>query len=428
MVKSMNFDIKKIGIILLVFIYLYVPPFFAISMGILGSLFFILYILLNLKYIEENLSIKSILMATFGIISLLLYAVSAYLREYQSFENVISAYAGNIYLITYTLCGAVVVCDIFAKNDYSVKEIWATIIYVGVIQGILGLAAYLFDPIQSILCEFLKNVMDADAIAWWRDYRLYGLSCSMTFSMPIMQSIIGGMALIYAKQYNKKYLFCVPILWGSALINARITLVIVFIELCVIFVYCLRYRYGLKIKRNVLLLITIGVIAVVLGGCFIISNREYFSRITDPIVEVLGLLGGEVIFKTNGYLAYFFVNENAFVIPQNENILWGGGIWNNVSDIGYLYDLWIGGIVYSCMIYMFYLLLFMRWYKKLNKHSTLESLITIMSGIVLFVVNVKGHIFSGMSEFINLCYLLIGVSIFIKESDNRRIRMVNRSE
>ena len=424
----MNLNIKKMGIVLLLFIYLFVPPFLPIGTGILCSLFFVLYILANLKSIENHLFLKPILGIAFGITTLLLYAVFVYVRVYNSFENIVPAYMGYVYMISFTLCGTMVICDICAKNGYSAKEIWELIIYAGAVQGILGFGAYLIDPIQTVLCKFLENIMAADEIAWWRNFRLYGLASSLNFSMPVLQSIIGAMALIYAKQYNKKYLIFVPILWGSALINARITLVVVLIVLFVMVMHYLGFQHNLKIKNTVLFFITMGVAGAVFAVCWLVINKVNLSRITDPIVEVLALLRGETVFKTNGYLAYFLADSVAFVMPENESLIWGGGIWNQVSDIGYIYDLWVGGIVYSLMMYLFYLVLFKKWYNGLKNQSAFERTLPIICCITLFVVNVKGNIFGGMSEFINLCYLLIGVSLFIKKNKNKSMRKVNPSE
>ena len=288
-------------------------------------------------------------------------------------------------------------------------------------QGILSFVAFVFNPVQLFLCELLKNIMAADAVEYWKNYRLYGLSCSLSYGMPIAQSLIGGMALIYAKKYNNKYFFFVPILWGSAIINARVTMVVVIIELFLIFFAHLRYKPSFKIKREsiFIFLFLLFIILIVLSD--IVRKGVNLSRITDPIIEFLALLQGKRVFKTEGYFAYLFFDPKAFAFPAKEKMLLGGGIWNSVSDIGYIHNLWVGGIVYSLLLYLFYFGLLKRWYRELKNSGEINRIIPIMFGVVLFIVNIKGDAFGSISEFINLFYLMLGISLFIRKKENQNM-------
>lgn len=419
----MNINIDKVGLVFLLFIYIYIPPFLRVGTSIIGALFFGLYILKNWKRIARNLLVNRIFLIGGGVGLLLLYAIMAYLRVYGSFEKVISAYASSFYIIIYSLMGTVAICDICSKNDYSNKEVWECVILAGTLQSVLSFAAYFCKPIQTILCELLKNIMTADTINYWRDYRLYGLACGLTFGMPIAQSLIGGMALIYAKRYNTKYYFLVPLLWGSALINGRVTMVIVAEELLLIFFASLKYRPNFKVKRETLLIFTLFAIFLILGILAIAVGGVNMGRIVDPIKELWALLHGERLHTTNGYFVYFFADSKAFVLPSKVNLLFGGGIWNNVSDIGYIYDLWVGGVIYSVMQYIFYFGITKKWYNACGK-----TIIPVFFGITLFVVNIKGNVFGGMNEFLNLFYLMLGVELFIKKRESEVKRTVYLNE
>lgn len=410
----MSINIDKAGLVFLLFIYIYIPPFLRVGTSITGALFFGLYVLKNWKRIVKNLSVNRIFIVGCGIGVLLFYAVLAYLRVYGSFEKIISAYASSFYIIIFSLMGTVVICDICSENDYSDKEVWECVIFAGTLQSVLSFAAFFCTPIQTLLCELLKNIMAADTINYWKDYRLYGLACGLTFGMPIAQSLIGGMALIYAKRYNTKYYILVLLLWGSALINGRVTMVVVAEELLLLCFASLKYKPRFKVKRQTLLIFMIFAIISTLGILVVVVRGVNLGRIVDPIKELWALLHGERLHTRNGYFVYFFADSKAFVLPSKENLLLGGGIWNNVSDIGYIYDLWVGGVIYSVMQYIFYFGITKKWYNACGK-----TIIPVFFGITLFVVNIKGNVFGGMNETLNLFYLMLGTSLFMKKHEYR---------
>lgn len=416
----MTIDIKKMGLVFLVFIYIFVPPFLHVSTCILGCIFFHFYILINHKRIACNLNVKNVLVVTVGIMVLLLYVIVSYVIVYGSFENIVSAYVSYIYILLFSLSGAITICDICVKYAYTDKEIGDCIIYAGVVQGTLSFVAYIYDPIQTLLCELLKNIMAPDVIDWWRNYRLYGLSCSLTYGMPIAQSVIGGMALIFAHKYSRKYYILVPILWGSAIINARITMVVVMLELLLMCLVSVRRKPTFKVRQWSLLIFAFLVSVILTVVVYIITHSIDLSRIIDPILEIWGLLQGQYIHTSEGYFSYFFVDPKALFIPKNRNLLFGGGIWNNVSDVGYIYDLWSGGIIYSLLQYIFYLCLLSKWYKESKKRETKSCLFSVICGVTLFVANIKGHVFGNINEFINVFYLVLGVYVFIKKSEKER--------
>lgn len=409
----MKISVKYFICILVLFIYMYIPPLFPKGTIIIFSFIFLIMWMCSGEIIKkrEFHLILSVL--------ILLNAWSAfnYFFAYETISGMISYLSSEIYILTFTIGGMLAIVFLINKYKLSRQETWKLIICSGMVQTILSLVARIYNPFQTLMCHFLVNIMSAEDIAWWRNWRLYGLSASLTYGMPITQALVGGLCFLYAEKYDAKYFIWVPFIWLSGIINARVALVVIAVEMLVWFVFKVINFQG-KMKRSIC--IFSGVIFLVLGVviAFALNGIINLSRITDPIEEILSLLGGHATFKTQGYLAYLFADKKAFDIPRGIQLILGGGIKNNTSDIGYVRNLWSGGIIYSAFIYIFYLKLVQKWESLYNRQQLIERMIPKIFGLTLFIVNIKGDAFCGISEFLNLFYLGIGISIWSIQEKN----------
>lgn len=410
----MKISLKEIGFVLIVSIYIFVPPLFPFGMSIVMGMGFIMYCICNYHRIRNTLLSKPILITYFIFLVSIIWVTLSYIYVYGSITNLLPILVNYIYLLIYSITGAIVICDLLIKYKFKQNKIWKYIIYAGAVQGVLAILAFMNVHIQNLCCIFLENIMSKDIIDYWRNYRLYGLACSLTYSMPIVQSLLGGLAILYARKYNEKFYFLVPILWGSAIINARVSLIVIIIEMLTLVLIGTRksneYKLIKKSSFCIILLLFICILVTILTAA---RHGISFERITDPILEIVSLFKGDIVFKSEGYLAYFFVDPKALVMPVGKELLFGGGIWNNTSDIGYIRNLWVGGIFYCIFIYVTYLIYLRKMYKKLKRTTYDFCPMVIIIGITLFVVNIKGDIFGGMNEVQNLFFLLVGISLFI---------------
>lgn len=71
-------------------------------------------------------------------------------------------------------------------------------------------------------------------------------------------------------------------------------------------------------------------------------------------------------------------------------------IWFGMFDIGFINDLFMGGIIYMVLLYGMIIVLLMVCYKKFGK-VVCDSKIFLVFGVVLLIVNYKGEVVcSGM--------------------------------
>lgn len=408
----MKIDIRKIAIIIIGFLYIYVPPLFPISTTVVLSVLFILYCFVNIGYMQSHINMKALLCTVWCYILMLGYLICVSIMSGRSILEAIMTQRTKIYILTYTISGMLCMLCMIKKGEYTKKQIWQIVITIGMAQAILAGIAYAFDPFQTVLCNMIKNIMPAEDVDYWRNWRLYGLSCSLTYGMPIVQAIIGGLACIYAKSYNAKYYLYALIIWATGIMNARVAIVVIAIEILAYLVSRLKYLPKGTVKKSTLAIFAGMFLGCIIGICAIFQKSVDISRITDPFLEIFTLLKGNVEFKTNGYLAYLYLDPKALALPVENKLIFGAGITNDISDIGYIINLWAGGIIYSIVLYLFYLLLLVNWRRTLRHASYVNKYVPVIYGIVLFVVNIKGDAFGGISEFINLLYLLMGLSAY----------------
>ena len=96
-----------------------------------------------------------------------------------------------------------------------------------------------------------------------------------------------------------------------------------------------------------------------------------------------------------------------FLFGTGQNIF---GREGDSSDIGYVINLYYGGLIFSLLLYLAYFILIMAFYKG---GSVVEKNISICLLVYLAIANVKGNVFIP-SELINGIVLLIVFSIISK--------------
>ena len=81
------------------------------------------------------------------------------------------------------------------------------------------------------------------------------------------------------------------------------------------------------------------------------------------------------------------------------------------SDIGYINDMWLGGLIFMSITYGAFLLYYIEAYKKSDKLITFICLLFL---VTFFILNIKGILVSN-NEFFNISILLSAVFILNKE-------------
>jgi hypothetical protein len=238
-------------------------------------------------------------------------------------------------------------------------------------------------------------------------YRNYGISENLSFTYSFVMGFFGAYTLTII---NKNWFLIIPFLFFVIAVsfNARIGYVPI---LCII-IY-----YTLSIKKSKNIFLTFFLFLII----FLISTH-YNSDLVEKILSFhewkLGLFYeiSDLFFKTN-----FLNSESNLDIYFNQFIIFPGnalewifgtgkslfGGYEQSSDIGYILQLYYGGIIFFILIVILMLYMSFRLYKNFG----IQNWFFILFVISIFVLNFKGFVFAatpgGRLLFLMYYYFII---------------------
>jgi hypothetical protein len=298
------------------------------------------------------------------------------------------------------------------------------IIVIGTVQSVISTAGV----INPQFNRFINNelLFYEKSYNFGIQYRGFGMSDDYFFTMPIVQGFAMVFCLFYVFKEKYIYLIPVPFLLLSISFNARIgfTPVVVFTLLSIVF---LVKRSEFKLRA---VLLFIG--AVILFTLYFDPNLFWKSKFDQ------GVSFGYSFFDVT--LKYFFSNqmdetdnyavlkEMAF-LPDRNDIFFGTGeniFYSNHknSDIGYVNQLFYGGIIYLLFQFSLIFVAFYQSYKVSGRlrEKTQTRFVLIVALITFMLSNVKGYFFlvkPGLRLVFLMFFLFYFISVFKKQTDVR---------
>lgn len=289
--------------------------------------------------------------------------------------------------------------------------------------------------IQAFICIIMLIVPYAKEIANWlyisnfpnyylssvvgiTSYRIYGITSDYTFSLSIFMSMIAALSFFMFIDTKKgKYLLSSVVCLISSILNGR-TGTVIFI-IVIILLLIINWKKSWINKKNILIAGVFVFLVIVL----LISMKEvYFVNwILTGFREIISLINGSATGTFNVLLNnYLFIPDTIINFIFGE----GGRVYGEIgqiiagrsSDIGYVNDLFRGGIVYCIIYYSSILWLLNKLYMKaklLYEKKYAFSLVTIIF-IYFAISNFKGEALGGSSIlFLGLyvIYVYKGVGI-----------------
>ncbi|MGL5903665.1 MAG: hypothetical protein ACRCZO_13365 [Cetobacterium sp.] len=391
-------------ILVIIFLYIFLPPlkiplYHLLSIGSLVFLFF------NIK--KNNFLKKKIIINGLIVVTILIYntiIIMGSLKKISNLNTVIVSFV-EIPII------ALALISYFKNLNQKIDNVLELCIKASFCQSILSILAFIFPSIQNYFVEkFIFRNLEEEAKAalnWLKSRRLYGLSNGLTYSTPIYQAVIASIILDVRKKKYQNFLFFITIIFSS-IVNARIGGVVFILSYFILLISELKNK---KIKKIILLFIC-SFISIFLLVKF--KNNQTVIWIEESIVEISRLLEGERTGTFKTLLSETFLNK-----PKGIDLILGTGeiIFgkNNGSDIGYINDLWFGGIIYSLILWLFISIniIWLYFSKIKSKYVNLKAL-SIIFLIVCIISHIKGT-FYGPSSYWNFLILIFMYNIIGEE-------------
>lgn len=394
--------IKYIFFFLCLYIYIYNPILQILGFGSIKILLFIslFYFFVHKETISFLQNYKKEMFYTFLLIIYLIPIVflgdgTATMIPYTHLIWFLECFIIPLFLLFYF------------KNIFQKYQIESLLVIIGTIASLITFFLINNPEINTwIRQSVIVDTLDKTSSNW--DFRGFTFAESSSYAYGVVQGIMLALCLI---SIRKSYLYAIPIIpiFISILFNARIGFSVLIIALALMLIF-----KRLKIKY-----VIIGAITV-LSGVVLYNNSSFVSENSTSLEWGLGffedtfaLISGGDASETN----YEVLSNRMFFLPENfVDIIFGEGRIvfgdeNLDSDIGYVNQIFTGGIVYLLIMLSF------LWYMyNSNVKITHDKLLPLLFMIVLLVVNIKGNAFFLSNGFFRMftLYYIYSMSVYLK--------------
>ena len=398
---------KYVGFLVLLYLYIYNPPFAFLPLLPLEIMTIpaVIYITIYSRWNDLFSNFKNELFVLLAII------VFCFFRELGSSESVF--FRANVFFLLQSIILPYYIIALYShlrKRYNLIKEV----VLLGIIAAFITVIMIVFPGLDEVI---RYTVLRTNEFSEFITFRSFGLSEGLTFAYGTAQGLIFALTIYYSK-YNSRYLWFLPFILISILFNARIGFVPVIFSLV----------YFVIIKFNVKFILIFSGIGLVLY--FLLFQTDLFSEYAKTIEWAFDFFTQSSDFLTGnksgsdgntfdtlfGEMAVLPKDLGSWIIGTGENIFISKSA---NSDIGYLIQLNYGGITYLAIL--FSLIGVMMWRLKFLVKEYLWLILLFLFTIVL--TNVKG-IFIGIIPSFRLimliyCYLIIEYRKFDKDGDKQ---------
>lgn len=316
------------------------------------------------------------------------------------------------------------ICLFMKKHNYQFKDVCDLLIRVSFFQSFIAILMFINPNFRDfILNKLILNglfdfMIDRNIFTTLSNHRIYGLATGYTFSMPVLQGFVAGMAIIMGLKYSVRYYMYIPFLVFSAAINAR-TGLLVFIVTGAIGLILFRERDSKKVGKVIIMIFIMGIGLTLFIKVTKDISPETYKWIDDAKNETINFLVGE---ENTGYNTYDTIISMIF-LPKGKDFVFGTGkdvfLANSTgitSDIGYINDMFIGGLI---LIFILYPNIIIFGINK-AQNDRLKNILSTVMIFTLLLVNIKGTIIS-KNEFLNI-YILLSMAMIIFPEENLQIQ------
>ncbi len=404
----MKLSLKYPGLVLFAFLYIYMPPILLMNTMHFLAIIAYLLILLNKEYRfnDGRRYLQSL------YLFLLVQSAYLFIVGILGTGSLMNAYDPLMYMLE----GIPIAYVISKKTILGRCSFVNIVISAGVLQGCISILAFLIPSIQQVIINRMLSYGYREVVIFMAKVRMFGFSYTLPYAMPVAQSIICCLAIFLAINKSIKYIFCAGILAFSAIINARISIGIIGIGCFFIIFDKLRLGSGLKL-RLIFAAVIFCISVNVLVGIVQKNSPKTYAWLTEATRDIANFFTDQD-YEHTSYIAYA-TNLEKYQLPSGMALIIGTGMISTrgnelyKSDIGYINDIWLGGILYVTLTYVYVISRIRECFKIINRKKTISRIVLIGFFAMLAIANIKGRVLA-FNEIMNLIYLIM---IYLFTSD-----------
>ena len=399
----MKTKIRLLFIFIYSFILLYQPdfsPWIKLNNFILCGIFTAIYLLINISYKDKNI-IKSLKKKPFLIFIIMQIAATVYfaLRTIvagTSITDILGLRIVQGLIPIMYLIGALIVNNELNQLGYDRKQKYNFIISLALCQGLIALLMYFVPSIKVISKTIFMNgwVTEINTLYILQN-RLHGLcDGDYTYGLQIMHSILALFAIAYAVSYKDKKAFIKAIIiFMVTLLNGRFGIIVFAIGFLFLLI---DYIINSKNLVNAIKIITITLI-IGISMVFFLKNfmPNTYSLVREAFLDVNRYTDGTSgNTETSHWLSMFIWPAGlSIIIGCGHRVLGEKGLpygFTKSSDVGYVNDMFMGGIVYMFLLYYGYYYIVRNILKKIDKKCFERKAVLIVT-LGMLLANLKGE-------------------------------------
>lgn len=349
----MKIHIKKVlnymYMVIYIFAYIYAPRFVSFNTTHILCIIAVISLCFHIntfRLILERSSIRKFLsVALLGGIEVIF---SCWLNG-----NPIQFYRFFVLCFELPVC-ATYIASFFYRKKMTIYSLIDVLISVGVLQGLIAILMLFIPSFKQLINQHYFQFWDSRYIGWSQS-RMYGFSDNLLHTTPIIQSVIALICIVFRPKDKRNMIF-IPILLVSAFVNTRTS--------AVVFVVGLGSVLLIEKKNLIFSVFKVLFYSVLFFAAFFMIipffSEGAYSYFRDGLKEIVFFVTGYV--SENSFFYVLF--QRFFVFPKNLlGVLFGYGVQIQVltahsygvhSDIGYINDIWTGGIVFCIIILIAY--------------------------------------------------------------------------
>ena len=333
---------------------------------------------------------------------------------------------GMLFLVGIPCCTLVI--SHMEKKRYDWRFLVEIMINAGLIEAGCAIAAFLSPAIKnffvSLMRTFTGNYLYSNA--WYTTVRSYGFAGTLVDLFGYGVALIAGVSLYYGIVGKAKYILYSQIIIIAALLNARTGVILYVCAFLLACVYVLKDHRPKQLLRLLLTMAELG-LCVFIVFRVLARNEATMSWIKNAINSFTGIFSKSKA-KTDASTNVFnlLLETQSWSLPSPIRVVFGTG--HNLylaegyrhSDIGYINEIWLCGIVGCLLLYGLIVWLTMKIVKKKNSVFSFAGIYMMLS---YFAFNIKGIALGYNPGAITMFLMLFGF-LYSKNAHSTNLRTI----
>ena len=389
---------KRISIYMILGMYMliYNPPIFTFGsfrFNCVWPVMFIsaAYVLLHRKNLKEMMNLREIRRTEIVLGGLLVYLMAVAVLH----QNSVTYFAYLVYWMAADIPFALACTIHLRRRGLGFTELLDHLLITGTIMALTAAAAILIPAVN----EFFTARMAAYGVPYaikQAAYRNFGFAANLTSTASYAQAVLACIALYRGARGKRLWLIPFPILAFSANINTRTSTPLILAGMAAGMIAVLHSRDRRRISVYAVVSVTAAAVAFFGLGLVRAINPLTYEWLTSGIGQISSFVAGE---QTEG--GYFSEMLQMFgILPGGADLFFGvgTGILDGTkyavnSDVGFINDIWRGGILYLLVMTGLLLRTLLRFIRGGTLRREDGIYLAVLFLFVFVITNIKGSFF-----------------------------------